>query len=158
MRSLFLLFLCLVFLSCSENNAPNDKDKVTEKSSVEGVAFPSIPNDVFKNIVTTADHVDISFYEVHFSISQNNPGEIKKLLTLIKGGDITLPSNCYPKGDFIVLSNGEVLLDGKLFVSSSCGYLISYKDGKPIYGNELTDNGIRFFLGALRGGAPIMKQ
>ena len=43
------------------------------------------------------------------------------------------------------MSEGEIILDSKIFFQEGCVYYLFYEDGKAVYSASFSDAGIKFY-------------
>ena len=103
--------------------------------------------------------IDYIFYDLPFSISQDNQPSIHANLKLISSGALdNLPLNCKPIGREFFQINGEIVHEADLYFSDGCYGYVFLKDGKPIYANKLTEAGMTFYTRIVNQSNQIKNQ
>lgn len=147
-RSIILSLFTVVLISCG-----GDSKKATTHSTTQPAlqykfenTLPALPQSVMEQLFREATYVDYIFYDLPFSLSQDNQASIHANLKLISSvGLENLPQGCKPIGREFFHIGGEIAYEADLYFSSGCIGYVFLKDEKPIYGSKLTEEGMKFY-------------
>jgi len=90
--------------------------------------------------------IDYLFHELPFSMNQNEIASIRTNMTYISERALDkIPNNCKPIARQFYQVNGEIIFEGDVYFSEGCKFYVFHVDGKPKYGNYMSDSGIQFF-------------
>lgn len=156
----FITILCFALFSFSCNDTEKPTASKTETTSqplaVEtkiksnGKAlYPSIPFKTIKALYDKCDYVDYSFDNLPFTISRQEPNDLRHSLGQIAQEIALVDANCPPFGRMIYYKDGDVALEGLIYYSKGCNYFVFLENNQPKYANFMTPSGIQFFKGLL---------
>ena len=124
--------------------------RFTTKIKSNGKAmYPSIPFKTIKALYEKCDYVDYSFNNLPFTISRQEPNDLRHSLGQIAQEVALVDSNCSPFGRMIYYKDGEVALEGLIYYSKGCNYFVFLENNQPKYANFMTPSGVQFFNGLL---------
>ena len=108
-------------------------------------AYPSISLEEMKVLFDKCDYIDFIFYNMDFSMSVNDKGNVQRVITFIDKaqppGDVTCPA----MGRIVFQSDGEILSEADMHYDKECFHFVIYKDGKKAYTNKMTAQGRTYF-------------
>ena len=143
---IFLLFLLLFRCSSGTNSPKNDhSDAGTSPDTFAEGAYPSIPDSTMQMLWEQCDYVDYVFYDLDFSMSQEQRTEIRKALQHISRTPPEIDPSCRPSGRIFYQAKGENVAEADIYFNEKCRFYLFYKDGKKAYANALTPRGIAFY-------------
>jgi len=147
MRYSILLILALLVTACTTDNkkAPQQSEA---QPKVEQTTFgvPGLPQSDMKNLYDNATYVDYIFYNLPFSLSQDNKPSIHANLALISPEPLgSIPASCKPIGREFFQVAGEVAYEADLYFQEGCYGYVFIKDKKPLYANKISSEGIKFY-------------
>lgn len=117
-------------------------------SKVESMSFevPALPREEMKNLYDNATYVDYIFYNLPFSLSQDNKPSIHANLGMISPEPLTsIPKSCKPIGREFFQIDGEVAYEADLYFEKGCYGYVFIKDKKPLYANKISEEGVKFY-------------
>lgn len=117
----------------------------TSQTATSAVSYPSIPFDTLSMLWEKCDYVDFVFYNLNFSMSQNEKVGIQSTLRHIAEDVPVINENCAPVGRIFFQVDGRNALEGDFFIGENCLYYIFYENGKKTYANSMTEMGKNFF-------------
>jgi hypothetical protein len=152
--------LAILIFSCDNsgktNTSKKDLELTTQSPAIEtkiksnGKAmYPSIPFKTIKALYEKCDYVDYSFNNLPFTISRQEPNDLRHSLGQIAQEVALVDSNCSPFGRMIYYKDGEVALEGLIYYSKGCNYFVFLENNQPKYANFMTPSGVQFFNGLL---------
>lgn len=172
MRYIYVIvFLAVTLLSCkndtnkqnSSAEAGNSTDIAVEKGqsviNQDVVSYPSITEDIVKDLGLRCDYIDYIFYDLPISISQNDKSAIFSNLSFIsKEAPESIPASCKAMGRKSFQANGEIIIEADVYlnVQESCYFYVFYENGKKAYANNMTKDGINFYYNVF-GQAGVKK-
>lgn len=107
--------------------------------------LPFFNNLEIAKLYALADKVDVIFYNLPASVSQDDPESAKNTVLYIMPAKPTNRGKCGALGRLSWLSEGKIIREADFFVGDSCHYLLFMKDGIPQYANQMGKPGIEFF-------------
>jgi hypothetical protein len=149
MKNIILLsFIISLAFSC-KTEQKKDVESHTEELQANGLIFsslPSLPQDQFQKLFEEVTYVDYIFYDLPFSISQDDKPSINANLQLIsaeKLGPINI--NCKPIGREFFHIGGVIAFEAEIYFQNGCfGYVFLDKE-TPIYANKISESGMKFY-------------
>lgn len=118
------------------------KTRATPESTFDTLG---ISKEVFQDLLSRGDHIDIIFNDLPVSMNQDGNQSIHQDLQYISSQPVKDPNTpCTPLARKIFMSRGEILLEADLYYGPACYFQVFIKDGKELYGNYLTPDGIAF--------------
>jgi len=149
MKSIYLLMLLPFFLiSCqSDTTSGQSKKQVQTPPSASKFEkkFPSIQPDRLTMLWDSASNVDVIFYNLDFSLSQNKLQDIRGMINTISPEVPDINPGCPAIGRMFFVVDGRNELEADMYFQDECHYYVFYEDGKQKYANEMTTAGINFF-------------
>ena len=148
--SFFIFVLIVTVFSACQPSATNQQETNSSSEPISEaqptiVANPgSITVDLMKLLWEECDYVDLIFYDNPLSVSQSDPGGIRATLQFISTKPVPHKSNCTPTGRISFMIKGDITAEADVYLSQGCTYFAFLKDGKIIYVNEMTPDGINF--------------
>lgn len=158
MKSKFFALLLIVtttsLLACS------DKAKPSETGSTEGTAstaapaatvsnnagsLPPMPKERLQNLWDNCDYIDFVFFDLDFSMSQEEKSAIQGTVAGIGANAPTLNPACKPIGRVFFQVAGKNVEEADLVMGQGCVYYIFQENNKPAYANLLTERGFKFY-------------
>lgn len=107
--------------------------------------LPSVPKERMVMLWDSCDYVDVVFYELNFSLSQNTQGSVRSMINNISDATVEIKSGCPAIGRIFFQVDGRNEMECDLFFNEKCQYVIFYEDGKQAYANPLSEQGFKFF-------------
>lgn len=118
--------------------------------------YPSIPLAELEELWKTCDYIDFIFYDFNFSMNQSEKEAIQSTIAHIAEETPLLTTACKPMGHVFFQVEGKNVLDADLYLDNNCVCYVFYKNGKKVYANKLTQQGVDFyrniFSKVLQGG------
>jgi hypothetical protein len=148
-----LLFLLILISLAACNKAGNDSQSATETqptpqplpAKAAGIDYPGLPVERAVAMFNECNYVDGIFYDLPISMSQNEKASIQQTISYISDSPATIYPNCAPIGRFFFQKDGDDMAVAEFYFSGQCYAFIFLEDGKPKYGNKLTDAGKAYF-------------
>lgn len=159
-RSLsFSFILILGTFACqnadTENKTSDKTDQTVSEPPAETTSQPgSIPVELMKSLWEECDYIDIIFYNTPVSVSQGDQAGIRNTLQFISTKPIPLNPECAPMGRISFMVQGDIRTEADIFLSQGCTYFAFIEDGKTIYANEMTPQGINFISQVTKAQPP----
>lgn len=155
MNRLFLLFLLgAAIASCQPKSsdagttgtAPAaNTAEVPASPATSSVSYPSIPLDTLMMLWEKCDYIDFVFYNLSFSMSQDEKEGIQSTLRHIAEDVPKINENCAPLGRIFFQVDGKNAAEADFYIGENCLYYIFYENGKKTYANLMTESGKNFF-------------
>ena len=152
-RIFILLFASILFaFSCKNSNATGGADAktapVTNPAS-PAPTLPSIPAETVQKLWDECDYIDFVYFELPISSSMQDKAAIQHALRHIAAQPAPLLPNCKPIGRIFYQIEGANFLEADIHYGQGCNYLVFYQNGKKIYSNYMTQDGITYITGQI---------
>lgn len=136
--SLFCLGIVLLF-SCKSNPAPT-QEKQAEKSQGH------LTQDDILSLSRDADFVDIIFYQMDISVSQNDPASVLQTTQFLTLNGKPSGMNCPAIGRLTYLSKGKIIREADIhFQGTACAYFTIIENKNPVGTCTISPDGLKFF-------------
>ena len=157
-RSIILLVLSIFIISCGgETKKPIAKTETIPLKFENDL--PPFPQADMMRLFEEGTYIDYIFYELPFSISQDDKPSIHANLKLISSLPLNnLPQGCKPIGREFFHIGGEIAYEADLYFTDNCIGYVFLKDQKPIYGSLVTEEGMKFYSNIIRQSTQISKE
>jgi hypothetical protein len=144
---LICLGIVLLF-SCKSNPAPTP-EKPADKS-------PGYLNqDDLSSLSGNADFVDIIFYQMDISVSQNDAASVRQTTQFLTLNGKPSAMNCPAIGRLTFLSKGKIIREADIhFQSTACAYFTLIENKKPVGTCLISPDGLKFFNSLLSSYQP----
>lgn len=148
MKYFTLLLFSLLLLQC--NNDPKTEGDIANSTSTVAPAqtvatYPSITEEKMKYIYDNCDYIDFIFYDVDFSMSQNQRPAIIQTIGGVSTTAAPIDTNCKPVGRVFFQVQGINALEADLFFTGNCMYYIFLENGTYTYANLMTPQAATFY-------------
>lgn len=156
MRVIILLVVFGMMISCNgEQKKAKVPAAVTQEKPVLNpdsyFNLPSLPQAEMKRLFDEATYVDYIFYELPFSVSQDNKASIHANLNMISPEKMNaISKSCKPIGREFFHIEGEIVHEADLYFSDGCFGYIFLKDEIPVYANKLSAEGSNFYANLIK--------
>ncbi len=149
MRIILWSCFLLVLSSCGDTakkGTPTSKEVPSKSAtSTTQAGLPSITLEEMQILYDQADYIDLIFYNMDFSMSVNDKGNVQRVITFV---DKTQPNpnfTCPTMGRIIFQKNGEILIEADMHIDKECRHFVFFKDGKKVFANNISDQGMAYF-------------
>ena len=144
----FVILFSLV--SCNNDKpAPKAKPQPIQKAApavASKPGYPRIPNELLLKMWNEGQMIDYLFHDLPFSMNQNEIASIRTNMTYISEKPLDkIPTKCKPIARQFYQVGGEIVFEGDIYFSEGCQFYVFLVDGKPMYGNYMSEAGIQFF-------------
>lgn len=144
---LFGLLACII-LSCKSDQKKETTNQADKKEAVDQkyADLNPLPNESMQKLFNEATYIDYIFYNLPFSISQDDKPSIHSNLKLISGEKMSpISASCKPIGREFFHIGGVIAYEAEIFFQDGCyGYVFLVKE-KPIYANKISAEGMKFY-------------
>ena len=149
MKNIILLSLILCFTFSCNSKQKKDVKTPSENAAVKDLKFknlPPLPQEQFKKLFSEVTYIDYIFYELPFSISQDDKPSINSNLQLISPEKLgPLDVSCKPIGREFFHIRGIIAYEAEIYFQNGCfGYIFLDKES-PIYANKISESGMKFY-------------
>lgn len=173
MNRAFLWSLMFLFClsSCQENSKspqqstnpppPPPPPKTAEAGlppELSAQQYPSVPIDLLKEVWSTCDFVDYTFYNLPISMSFDNQASIQKVLQHLTVNPPQIKKACKATGRAFFQKQGEDLAIAEFYLHKDCNFFVFLVDGKPTYANQLSPDGQQFYQNSIQQAMAQFKQ
>lgn len=142
------------------------KEKKTNTSSTEEVTateqkfdLPALPISELQMLYDKASYVDYIFYELPFSLSQDNQASIRANLGLMSPDRLTtLSLSCKPIGREFFQVDGEIAYEADLYFSEGCYGYVFLQNNKPAFANMISQEGQKFYQNIIQQAEKVRTQ
>ena len=159
-KSLFFYLMLTALLTTFSCGNGKGKEKKAEKKNVkveehadgkdirkDYYLLPPLDNNILRDIYDSSDYLDVIFEDLDFSMSLSDNKSIRGFLNYINFKmSPHIKPGCKPMGHFVFVKKGTTVIEGDFYHSPGCYYfLFQDSDGKNIYANAMSDEGVAFF-------------
>lgn len=162
MKNIFLLFLSICFVFSCKTEQKKDVKTPKEVSVINDSKFSnlsSLPQEEFQKLFSEVTYIDYIFYNLPFSISQDDKPSINanlKLISAEKLGSINI--NCKPIGREFFHIGGIITFEADVYFQDGCfGYVFLEKE-TPIYANKFSESGMKFYSNIINQAEQIKNK
>lgn len=150
MRVLLLLSFCILLYSCGDSSKKAES-VVTSAPNQKVISLPSLPFDIRKKLMTECDFIDYIFKTLPVSASFGPEQGLIANLTFISD-EVVGPVNisCLPIARKMFQVKGNIEIEADVYYGEGCNYYVFIKDGKELYANKMTKEGVTFYAGVIR--------
>lgn len=159
MKSNFFALLLIVtttsLLACSDkakSSAADNAESAAASPAASAAAvsntansLPPMSKERLQYLWDNCDYIDFVFFDLDFSMSQEEKSAIQGTLTGIAANAPTLNPSCKPIGRVFFQVAGKNVEEADLVMGQGCIYYIFQENGKPAYANLLTERGFKFY-------------
>lgn len=149
MKNFILLFLMLsLTISCK-----------TELSNSKFSELPSLPQDQIQKLHNEVTYIDYIFYNLPFSISQDDKPSINSNLQLLSTqqlGPIAL--TCKPIGREFFHIGGIIAFEAEIYFQDGCYGYVFLENEKPTYANKVSESGMKFYTNIISQAQQIKNK
>lgn len=162
MRVIVLFLAVMLVMSCKSDKVKNSEPTVSVQDIPKGASkfdLESLPESEILRLYNEATYVDYIFYDLPFSLSQDNKPSIHSNLKMISSLPMDfMPTTCKPIGREFFHIGGEIVHEADLYFSKGCIGYVFLKDQKPIYANKLTEGGMKFYANIISQSQKMANQ
>lgn len=147
---LLILFTSCIALSCKTDtkkstNSESQRNN-TEVKSLKFANLPSLPQDAMQKLFIDATYIDYIFYNLPFSVSQDNQPSIRANLRLISQEAIEgIKEGCKPIGREFFHIGGIIAYEADVYFENGCFAYVFIQDKKPVFANKISEAGMKFY-------------
>lgn len=159
MKSKFFALLLIVtttsLLACSDKAKPSEAagtEATTTSPAAPAAAvsnnagsLPPMSTERLKYLWDNCDYIDFVFFDLDFSMSQEEKSAIQGTIAGIGANAPTLNPACKPIGRVFFQVAGKNVEEADLVMGQGCVYYIFQENGKSAYANLLTERGFKFY-------------
>ena len=153
MRFQHVSILLIGFWAISGWACQAKKNTETVEAETTAPAIPSYPalgNEEVSRIYSQADHVDIIFYDLPISVSQDDPASVKNTALYVSPASPNITNQCKPIARLSWMAQGTIMREADVHVDTGCVYLLFYENSKPVAANAMQQAGVDFFQNIIR--------
>jgi len=143
-RSLSICFLLLI-ISCCYACRQNGQAEQSSSGGQVSAPYPSIPDSTMQRLWDECDYIDFVFYNLSFSMSQEQQSDIRSTLQHISRKPAEVYPECPAMGRLFFQIEGENAAQADIFFTPECQYFVFYEDNEKTYANAMTPAGIQFY-------------
>lgn len=158
MKFLPAFFLLALLLSACQSKSGSEKNAASAPAAVQppAPAFPTLPIENLRTLVSECDYIDIIMYQPQFSMSQNERSAVTSTIQHISEVQAVHNTANSPSGHIFYQAKGQTLLEADLYLRNDGSYLVFYQEGKPAFANAMNEQGVAFYANILSRlqGAP----
>ena len=146
--SIFYVVFLLTIICIGCKQVPNNQKKDQQN---QAQLYEGIPKDVVTQLFNECDYVDHIFYNLPFSLSQDDPAAIKAGLQFLsipqEPTDISICTTPLARISYQV--KGEIIAEADIYFNETCRLFVFIEDNKPKYVNPLNQQGLAFYQNIL---------
>ncbi len=149
-----LFIICFTFIACFSCKNEPKKNVVEPKIPIEEPAtinekisnLPPLTQAEVTKLYDKVDYIDYLFYNMPFSVSQNEKDGITTNISFITADPAKqVSSACKPIGRIFYDIKGNTYLTADIYFSKDCKFYVFLKDDKPFASALLNADGHNFY-------------
>jgi hypothetical protein len=145
---LLIGFWAITSWSCQPKK--NAETAETETAAPNMPSYPALGNEEVSRIYSQSDHVDIIFYNLPISVSQDDPASVKNTALYVSPASPIITSQCKPIARLSWMAQGTIIREADVHVEAGCQYLLFFENSKPVAANAMQQAGVDFFQNIIR--------
>ena len=158
-----LLGLALVsfIVSCKSDSkkAAPEAEKVQSTNTTKFGDVEALPQEILKKLFDEATYIDYIFYDLPFSVSQDDKPSIHSNLNLISPEKMgPIQSTCKALGREFFHIGGDIEIEAEIYFEEGCYGYAFYKGNKLMYANKISAAGMKFYGNMVAQGKQMQKQ
>jgi len=162
MKNFILIGLLSCLLFACKTDQKKDTVSTPDKKEVANQKFADLnplPNESMQKLFNEATYIDYIFYNLPFSISQDDKPSIHSNLKLISGNKFgPISKDCKPIGREFFHIGGAIAYEADVYFQDGCyGYVFLDKE-KPIYANKVSEEGMKFYSNIINQAKQIQNK
>lgn len=140
-------FAGLMLWSCQADPKKDNQEPAAPTIAAGAPQYPSVSLDTLQMLWAKCTYIDFVFYNLNFSVSQNESNAVKSTIQHIAADVPVINNACKPEGRIFFQVDGRNALEGDIYLGQNCVYYLWYKDGgkTPYAANSMTQLGVNFF-------------
>lgn len=146
-NKLFVLLLGVFSLASCNNQqqTPPLDDNPIAPPVTNATVLPLYPLDSAQKLFENADHFDMTFNSLSFSINMGEVEQVRGLIASLLSTNQPPHMNCQmPFGFVSFQGKGEVLAEADIYFETGCTYLVFRKNNQYAFTCAIPDRGIQF--------------
>lgn len=143
-----ILLLTMLTSSCNgkKGNEPlSTENQSTSTGSVKTESLPYLSSKDVNSLYSIAEQVDIIFYKLPISVSQDDAASAKNTVLYISPAAPKITSECGPIGRLSWISDGKIVREADFYIGEGCNHFVFIENGKPVYKNAMGIEGVQYF-------------
>jgi hypothetical protein len=144
-----LIFISCILVSllsaCQQKKESGTAEGVQDKSTSRPAQLPFLQSVDVNTLYSIVQSVDILFYKLPISVSQDDPASAKNSVQYIVPALPAISSKCEAVGRMSWISDGKIVREADFFVGQGCNYFEFMENDQPAYRNAMAPAGVEFF-------------
>ncbi len=162
MKKIFIFSLLSCFLLSCKTDQKKETAQTSVKQEVTEQKFPNIaplPNNLMQQLFNEVTYIDYIFYNLPFSISQDDKPSIHSNLKLISGEKLgSIAKGCKPIGREFFHIGGTIAFEADIYFQEGCYGYVFLDQKKPIYANKISQEGMKFYSNIINQANQIQNK
>ena len=155
-RIISFVLLTIMISSCTPSGKKEAKTPVKKENNL---GLPALPQSEMTRMFNSVTYIDYIFYDLPFSISQDNQASIQANLQLISSKQLLyLDPSCKPIGREFIQIDGDIIYEADLYFSEGCYGYVFIKDKEPIYANQISEGGMNFYSNIIKQASGVQNK
>lgn len=145
MRNVLLLAVAALgigFTACKGRSGSADAGT---DSAAQVPALPSLTRDDINTLYAQAEKVDIIFFSLPVSVSQDDATSAKNTVTYIAPIPPAAGAQCAAVARLSWIAGGAIIKEANVHIDSTCAYLVFVEKEQPVAQNAMEQAGQDFF-------------
>ena len=143
------IFTACIFISllsaCQQKKDSGTSEGSTDTSTSRPAQLPFLQSVDVNTLYSTAQTVDIIFYNLPISVTQDDPASTKNSVLYIVPALPAISGKCVAVGRMSWISDGKIVREADFFLGQGCNYFEFMENGKPAFRNAMAPAGVEFF-------------
>ena len=139
----------------TQTNTPNQQTNSDQKFG----DLPPLPAGDIQKLFDEATYIDYIFFELPFSISQDDKPSIHSNLGLLSSEQMGgISPSCRPIGREFFHIGGTIAYEAEVYFSEGCYGYVFYDGKQPKYANKVSDAGMKFYTNIIAQAQQIQNK
>lgn len=130
----------------------------TVEPAAQAPALPAMTREDINALYAATEKVDILFYNLPVSVSQDDAASAKNTVTYIAPVAPPAGSNCPSMARLSWISGGAIIKEANVHIDSTCAYLVFVEKEQPVAQNAMEAPGQDFFRSVISQARQRMGQ
>lgn len=160
-KTLLLALLFCSFLACKSDQKKESKTKAenTSASAQKYGDLPALPADQMNSLIQQTSYIDYIFYNLPFSISQDNRPSILANIKLMSSDQMgPILTSCQPLGREFFHIGGQIAFEAEIYFQDGCFGYVFLENEKPKYANKVSAEGMKFYSNIINQAKQIQNK
>ncbi|HJW30871.1 MAG TPA: hypothetical protein VJ508_16670 [Saprospiraceae bacterium] len=151
-----LTITLIVFAACSGKKGNGTSTE--QPASAAQNSLPFLSNLEISKLYAMSQKVDIIFYNLPISVSQDDEESAKNTVLYITPASPANMGSCKAIGRLSWISEGKIVREADFYLGDNCHYLVFMEHNQPVFANDMGKEGVEFFTNIMNQAKAKLPQ